>query len=81
MIETSGYPKLIDMGTAKILSGRTFTIVGTPHYMAPEIITGIGYNQMVDYWGIGIMLYEFIYGEVPFGEEIEDTYQIYAAIT
>lgn len=44
MIEASGYPKLIDLGTAKILNGRTFTIVGTPHYMAPEILTGIGYN-------------------------------------
>ena len=50
---------MIDMGTAKILKGRTgagsrtFTIIGTPHYMSPEIIGGKGYNIMVDLWSIG----------------------------
>jgi cGMP-dependent protein kinase len=46
MVDSKGYIKLIDMGTAKNLknkSGRTFTIIGTPHYMAPEIIRGKGY--------------------------------------
>ena len=45
MVDHNGYMKLIDMGTAKFLKGkasRTFTIIGTPHYMAPEIITGKG---------------------------------------
>ena len=52
--------KLIDMGTAKFLKGRsnggnrTFTIIGTPHYMAPEIISGKGYTAAVDLWSIGI---------------------------
>ena len=51
--------KLIDMGTAKFLKGkgvsinRTFTIIGTPHYMAPEIISGKGYSFAVDLWSIG----------------------------
>ena len=55
-----GVVKVIDMGTAKILPGkkgmtsRTFTIIGTPHYMAPEILSGKGYNIMVDLWSIGI---------------------------
>ena len=40
MIDSNGYLHLIDLGTAKILdnSNRTFTVLGTPHYMAPEII-------------------------------------------
>jgi cGMP-dependent protein kinase len=44
MVDKDGYPKLIDFGTAKVVKDRTFTVLGTPHYMAPEIILGKGYN-------------------------------------
>lgn len=80
MIDLNGYPKLIDFGTAKILENRTFTLVGTPHYMAPEIINGSGYGFGADIWSMGIMLYEFICGCVPFGDDEEDPYKIYAKI-
>jgi cGMP-dependent protein kinase len=53
MADAQGYPKLIDFGTAKVIDTRTYTIVGTPHYMAPEIITGKGYDGKVDYWALG----------------------------
>lgn len=75
--------KLIDMGTAKFLkgkNGRTFTIIGTPHYMAPEIITGKGYSYNVDLWSIGVCLFEFMCGAVPFAEDAEDPYEIYEEI-
>lgn len=78
---------MIDMGTAKILKkenssvvSRTFTILGTPHYMAPEIIAGKGYTLLVDLWSIGVCLYEFMCGMVPFGEEVDDPYEIYELI-
>lgn len=75
---------LIDLGTAKPLlksrASRTYTIIGTPHYMAPEIIAGKGYTFSVDLWSIGVCMFEFMCGGVPFGEDLDDIYQIYEEI-
>ncbi|CAG9314860.1 PKG_12 [Blepharisma stoltei] len=80
MIDEEGYPKLIDFGTAKIIQGRTYTIVGTPHYMAPEVILGKGYGISADYWCLGVMAYEFVCGMMPFGDSDEEPYKIYEKI-
>jgi cGMP-dependent protein kinase len=81
MVDDMGYPKLIDFGTAKVVTqGRTFTTVGTPHYTAPEVLSGKGYGLSADYWSLGIIIYEFLCGQVPFGEEEEDTYMIYEKV-
>ena len=51
------------MSTSKIIRtennqmSKTFTIIGTPHYMAPDIILGKGYNNLVDLWSLGVCLY------------------------
>ncbi len=77
MINHLGYAKLIDMGTAKIIiekPARTYTVIGTPHYMAPEVLLNKGYSFDVDIWSIGIILYEFMCGLVPFGETCEDPF-------
>ncbi|CAD8172465.1 unnamed protein product [Paramecium octaurelia] len=83
MVDDTGYLKLIDFGTAKLNQPgqKTFTIIGTPHYMAPEVISGKGYNQMVDLWSVGVILYEFVCGGLPFGEDAEDPFEIYKEIT
>ena len=80
VIDDEGYPKLVDFGTAKVIKGRTYTIVGIPHYQAPETITGHGYTLSADYWSVGIMLYEFLYAYVPFGEGKEEPYLVYGLI-
>mmetsp|Transcript_7904 Transcript_7904/g.15315 ORF Transcript_7904/g.15315 Transcript_7904/m.15315 type:complete len:878 (-) Transcript_7904:193-2826(-) len=80
MVDEDGYPKLIDFGTAKITVGRTFTIVGTPHYMAPETIDGKGYTNSADLWSLGVILYEMMCGVLPFGDDEEDPYLVYELI-
>lgn len=80
MVDSQGYLKLIDFGTSKIVHTRTYTVVGTPHYMAPEVIIGKGYSLPVDIWSVGICLYEFLCGGVPFGEEEGDPYAIYEKV-
>ena len=80
MVDDKGYMRLIDMGTAKFLKGkggRTYTIIGTPHYMAPEILIGKGYSYSVDLWSIGICLYEFMCGGVPYAEDADDPYSYF----
>ena len=80
MVLDNGYIKIIDFGTAKAIEDKTKTTLGTPHYMAPEMILGKGYSFEVDYWAIAVCMYEFVCGEVPFGENCEDTMEIYLAI-
>lgn len=79
-----GYMYVIDMGTAKPLlknrAYRAYTIIGTPHYMAPEIILGKGYSFSVDLWSMGICMFEFMCGGVPYAEEADDPYEIYEEI-
>ena len=72
--------KIIDFGTAKEIEDRTTTIIGTPHYMAPEAILGEGYGFSVDFWSVAVCMYEFVCGAVPFGESHEDPMDIYTAI-
>jgi cGMP-dependent protein kinase len=80
MVDEEGYPKLIDFGIAKIVQGRTYTVVGTPHYTAPEVILGRGYGFAIDYWSAGVLLFEFVCGKLPFGDDEEDPYKIYRRV-
>ena len=79
-IDHSGYPLLSNLEYAKQLSEKTFTMVGAPHYMAPEMIKRKGYSLAVDYWSLGIMLYESLYGKVPFGEDEQSPMKVYTEI-
>ena len=80
IVDEEGYPRLIDFGIAKMTKDRTFTVLGTPHYIAPEIILGKGYSQHADYWSLGVMLYEFTFNRLPFGDSESNPFSIYQAI-
>lgn len=59
-------PQLIDFGFAKQVTDRTYTLCGTPDYLAPELVLGKGHNKGVDYWALGILVYEMLCGYAPF---------------
>ena len=80
MMDEKGYCVLIDMGFAKVVPEKTFTMCGTPEYLAPEIILSQGYNASVDIWALGILLYELIAGYTPFIEEGFDQMSLFKAI-
>jgi len=68
LIDKDGYPKLVDFGFAKVITGKSFTLCGTPEYLAPELVLGRGHNKAVDYWAFGILVYEMICGYSPFSD-------------
>ena len=68
MIDSDGYLKIIDFGLARICvrDETAMTTCGTPEYFAPEIINKKGYEKSVDWWAVGVIIYEMIFGLTPF---------------
>jgi len=79
VMDSHGYVKLVDFGLAKqLLSGKTWTLCGTPDYLAPEIILNEGHDLAVDYWALGVLIFEMVVGAPPF--YAEDPMEVYEKI-
>ncbi|KAG1460124.1 hypothetical protein G6F56_006019 [Rhizopus delemar] len=69
LLDAEGNIKLTDFGFAKSVPDITWTLCGTPDYLAPEIIQSKGYGKAVDYWALGVLIYEMLSGVAPFYDE------------
>ena len=80
MVDYRGFLKLIDFGSAKVVTDRTHTILGTPQFMAPEIVLGKAYSSAADLWSLGVVLYDLLCGGVPWGEGQEDVFLVFQQV-
>lgn len=66
LIDRRGYCVLVDLGFAKVVLDKTYTLCGTPEYLSPEIILSKGHDKGADYWAFGVLIYEMLVGHSPF---------------
>ena len=70
LIDSAGYLKLVDFGFAKSITDRSYTVCGTPEYLAPELLLSQGHDHGVDYWAFGVLIYEMVSGYSPFADAV-----------
>lgn len=81
-IKNSGFLVLNDLKHCKVSKFRTSTFIGDPLYMAPEMLKKQGYTKSVDLWALGILIYQLLYHNLPFGISKKDNpMEIYQKIT
>uniref|UniRef100_A0A671P6B3 protein kinase C n=1 Tax=Sinocyclocheilus anshuiensis TaxID=1608454 RepID=A0A671P6B3_9TELE len=78
LLDIEGYVKIADFGLCKEGMGfkdRTSTFCGTPEFLAPEVLTETSYTRAVDWWGLGVLIFEMLVGESPFpGDDEEEVF-------
>uniref|UniRef100_A0A8C4KGE6 protein kinase C n=1 Tax=Dromaius novaehollandiae TaxID=8790 RepID=A0A8C4KGE6_DRONO len=78
LLDAEGFVKIADFGLCKEGMGfgdHTNTFCGTPEFLAPEVLTDVSYTRAVDWWGLGVLIYEMLVGESPFpGDDEEEVF-------
>ncbi|CAO0794077.1 unnamed protein product [Mucor circinelloides] len=69
LLDSQGHIKITDFGFAKHVPDITWTLCGTPDYLAPEIIQSKGYGRAVDWWSLGVLVFEMLAGYPPFYDD------------
>jgi len=69
LVDKDGHVRITDFGFAKVVKDKTYTLCGTPEYLAPEIIESKGHNKFVDWWALGVLIFEMLAGYPPFYDD------------
>ncbi|KAK4517095.1 uncharacterized protein ATC70_000425 [Mucor velutinosus] len=69
LLDVHGHIKICDFGFAKVVPDITWTLCGTPDYLAPEIIQTKGYGKAADYWAFGVLVFEMLAGFPPYYDD------------
>lgn len=79
LIARDGHIKITDFGFAKKIKDKTYTLCGTPEYLAPEVIRNVGHTHGVDWWSLGVLIFEMLGGYPPFYDQ--NPFEVYRKIT
>jgi len=81
LVDDDGHLAFVDFQFSKQLDGPTYTLCGSPEFLAPEMVENQGHTQSVDFWALGVLIYYMLSTETPFAAADDSEIKIYSKIT